>query len=127
MVRTVTHSALLLTGAIGLLVANAGAARAQDLQDRAVAPPPVTASSPPAQDEQIQFTSDTLEYESESEVVTAKGDVRLSRDGQRLRADSVTWNRVSGKVVAEGNIAVVNPQGDTAYGDRIELTDTLRD
>ena len=127
MFRTVTHTALLLTGAIGLLAANAGPASAQDLQNRPAVPPSVSATPPPATDEQIQFTADTLEYEFDAETVTAKGDVRMYRAGERLRADSVTWNRASGKVVAEGNIAVVNPQGDTAYGDRIELTDTLRD
>src|SRR5690606_14198942 len=28
---------------------------------------------------------------------------------------------------AEGNVAITNPEGDTAYGERIVLTDTLRD
>ena len=39
----------------------------------------------------------------------------------------MTWNRETGKVVAEGGIAVVNPQGDAAYGDRIELTEVHGD
>ncbi|MDB5695649.1 MAG: organic solvent tolerance protein [Sphingomonas bacterium] len=51
----------------------------------------------------------------------------MSREGNRLRADRVVWDRKTGKVVATGNIAVTNPQGDIAYGDSIELTDSLRD
>src|SRR3546814_14310922 len=43
-----------------------------------------------------------------------------------MRADKVTWDRRSGQVVAEGDVAIRNPEGDTAYGDRIELTDSLR-
>ncbi|MCJ8157876.1 LPS-assembly protein LptD, partial [Sphingomonas sp. LaA6.9] len=39
----------------------------------------------------------------------------------------VTWYRKTGEVRAEGNVAVVNPGGDTAYGDSVQLTDTLRD
>ncbi|MCY1171185.1 LPS-assembly protein LptD [compost metagenome] len=51
----------------------------------------------------------------------------MYRSGDRLRADTVVWNRKTGKVHASGNIAVVNPGGDTAYGDSIELTDALKD
>ena len=39
-----------------------------------------------------------------------------------MRADKVTWNRKTGEVVAEGDVAIKNPEGDTAYGDRIVLT-----
>ncbi len=104
-------------------------ATAQDLQDRPVAPPtgdPI-AGAPPAADDQVQFAAGALEYDSEGDIVTAKGDVRMIRQGQRLRADQVVWNRKTGKVVATGDIAVTNPQGDIAYGDRIDLTDTLKD
>ncbi|TKD52239.1 LPS-assembly protein LptD [Sphingomonas baiyangensis] len=108
----------------------ASAAAAQELQDRATPlPPPVVApGQPPAADpDTIDFSADVLEYDTNSETVEATGDVRLVRQGQRLRADRVTWNRGTGQVVAEGNIAVTNPEGDVAYGDRIELTDSLRD
>ncbi|WP_374944024.1 LPS-assembly protein LptD [Sphingomonas sp.] len=106
-------------------------AAAQDLQDRAVAPPPPSkAPAPPtAADgtEQVQFSAGTLEYDTDADIVTATGDVRMSREGQRLRGDKVVWNRKTGRVVATGNIAVTNPQGDIAYGDSIELGDTLKD
>jgi LPS-assembly protein len=103
-------------------------AAAQDLQDREVpSTGPVAEAPAPADDEQIQFSADTLEYQTDADVVTATGDVRLVRGGERLRANSVTWNRATGQVIADGDIAVTNPQGDTAYGDRIELTDSLKD
>ena len=41
----------------------------------------------------------------------------------RLRADTVSWNRTTGEVRATGNVAVVNPSGDTAYADAATLTD----
>src|SRR3546814_4426202 len=37
------------------------------------------------------------------------------------------WNRQTGQVFAEGNVMIKNLEGDIAYGDRIELTDSLRD
>ena len=99
----------------------------QDLQAPAVAPPPPSEQPLPASEDEVQFSAGTLEYDGEGDIVTATGDVRMFRRGDRLRADKVTWNRKTGQVVAEGNIAVTNPEGDTAYGDRIELTDSLKD
>ncbi|KQM27291.1 MULTISPECIES: LPS-assembly protein LptD [unclassified Sphingomonas] len=114
--------------ALGLSLAIAGPAVAQDLQDRSQPPPPPESALPtPATQDQIDFSSDLLTYDSNTDVVTATGEVQLLREGNRLRADRVTWNRKSGQVVADGNIAVTNPQGDVAYGDRIELTDSLKD
>lgn len=100
---------------------------AQDLQDRPIEPPVPTATTQTLGEDEIEFSAGVLEYDSVGEVVTATGDVRLFRRGERLRANRVVWNRETGQVVAEGDIAVTNPQGDVAYGDRIELTDSLRD
>ncbi|VVT02934.1 LPS-assembly protein LptD [Sphingomonas sp. EC-HK361] len=101
-------------------------AMAQDFQTPPVAPPPPGEEKPLA-DDQVQFSSGQLEYDLNNDVVVASGEVRMFRQGQRLRADKVTWNRKTGKVFANGNIAVTNPEGDIAYGDSIELTDLLKD
>ncbi|WP_188659426.1 LPS-assembly protein LptD [Sphingomonas metalli] len=102
---------------------------AQTLQDRGGAPALPVAAEParPTGEDQVQFSAASLEYDYDADIVTATGDVRMLRQDQRLRADKVVWNRKTGKVVASGNIAVANPQGDVAYGDSIELTDSLRD
>jgi LPS-assembly protein len=106
----------------------AGIAEAQDLQDRAVTPPaPSSAVPPPTADDQVQFSANGLEYDYNADIVTATGDVRMFRQGQRLRAERVVWNRKTGQVTANGNVAITNPEGDIAYGDTIELTDSLRD
>ena len=99
---------------------------AANLQDRDAPPPPLAAALPDDPN-QVQFTADVIEYDSNADIVTATGDVRLYRRSDRLRADRITWNRKTGQVVAEGNIVITNPEGDTAYGDRIELTDSLKD
>jgi LPS-assembly protein len=89
----------------------------------------VVAVPPPANgaDRQVAFASDQLTYDTETEVVTASGNVEMSSEGNNLRADRVIWNRTTGEVRAEGNVRVVSPEGDAAYGDSIVLTDTLRD
>ena len=78
-------------------------------------------------DQEIAFSADTLLYDFENDIVTANGNVILNRDGYSLRADSVVWDRKSGEVVAEGSIRSISPEGDVAYGDRIVLSDSLRD
>ena len=45
----------------------------------------------------------------------------MNREGNHLRADSVIWNRVTGEVRAEGNVRVVSPEGDIAFGDSVVL------
>lgn len=118
---------LILCCTLPLALVAASGARAQDLGDRPNGPPPPSATPLPSDPEQIQFSADELQYDSNADIVTAIGDVRLFRQGNRLRADKVEWNRKTGQVVATGNIAVTNPEGDVAYGDSITLTDTLRD
>lgn len=101
-------------------------AQAQDLTQPVEEPRAATVESPP-RSEQIGFAADQLEYDDATQIVTASGNVELVREGNRLRADKVVWNRATGRVEASGNVAVTNPQGDIAYGDSIELTDTLKD
>lgn len=121
-IEIVLRLALLAGCALPLALTLATPTAAQAVSEQTV-PPPI----PPSGDEQVQFSSDSLEYDTNAQVVTALGQVRMSRAGQRLRADKVVWNRRTGRVVATGNVAVTNPQGDIAYGDSIELTDTLKD
>lgn len=76
---------------------------------------------------QVTFSADALDYDNDRDIVTATGDVRMRRQGDRLRADKIVWNRKTGQVVADGNVVVTNPAGDAAYGSAVELTDTLKD
>jgi LPS-assembly protein len=88
------------------------------------APTPVEA---PATGDQIGFSAAVVEYDSNTEIVTAKGDVLVNRDGYTVRADNVVWDRTTGEVTALGSIRAVGPEGDVAYGDKIVLTDALKD
>jgi LPS-assembly protein len=89
--------------------------------------PTVAAPAEAAKSYDVDFSSETLTYDEGVETVTARGKVLMTREGNRLEADEVIWNRKSGQVFAKGNVRVTNPGGDVAYGDSIELTDTLKD
>ncbi len=122
-----TRWAGLVGGVAPLAILVAHAASAQDLQTPPVAPPTTDAIASPADPDQIGFSANTLDYDQNADIVTATGEVRMARNGSRLRADKVVWNRKTGKVVASGNVATVNQTGDIAYGDTVELTDALKD
>ena len=117
--------------ALPLLFAVPIAARAQDAAPAADAAPaldtPAAPSAVPVDDGSIDFAADTLSYDNGTEKVVATGQVRLARDGNYLAADSVTWDRKTGRVQANGNVVVLDPQGNKLVGDKVDLTDSLRD
>ena len=113
--------------ALPLLLCAPGVAAAQAVPTEQTAPEERAATDAAADEEPVSFSADRLVYDEQADTVTATGEVRMNREGYQLSADEVVWNRQSGQVRAVGNVRVVSPQGDVAYGDDVELTDTLRD
>jgi LPS-assembly protein len=92
--------------------------------------PPAQASAPIVTTDSegvVEFSADQVTYDSDNDIVTATGKVRMSRDGNYLAADLVTWNRKTGEVRALGNVVVVDPAGDKMIGENVVLSDTLKD
>jgi LPS-assembly protein len=87
------------------------------------AEPPIEA--PPGERE-IAFEANELAYDSEADVVTAAGNVVLRSGDQSVRADTISWDRTSGRIVAVGDIRFVDEDGNQLFTDRLELTDELR-
>jgi LPS-assembly protein len=104
-----------------LALALSDAAAAQGLPDTPESPPSAADERIP-----IAFEADTLEYDQNSDTVTATGNVVLRRDPQSVRAQTVTWNRTTGQIVASGDVRVLDQDGNQLFTDRIELTDELK-
>ena len=102
-------------------------ARAQTLPPPETPAPAVIGPIAPGTEEFIEFSAGQVTYDSQSDIVTASGAVRLQRDGNHVAADEVVWNRNTGEVRAKGNVVVMSPQGDKFIGDNVVLADTLRD
>jgi len=84
----------------------------------------VTAPAPaPAPARQIDFEARELGYDSETDTVTARGDVILRSEDRSVRADEVTWDRRSGQIIATGNIRLVDEAGNQLFTDQVELTE----
>lgn len=90
-------------------------------------PPSATAAPLTAGEQEIAFTAERVDYDSNAEVVIAAGQVRINRQGTFVAADQIRWDRRSGEVVATGNVVVVRPQGDRLIAERVLLDEDLRD
>jgi LPS-assembly protein len=100
-----------------------------DFQDRPAEAANDAASTPtpPASADEIGFEADRIDYNNETEVVVASGNVRVARQNVSLSADQVEWDRNAGTVVARGDVMLINERGDRAFADEMDVTESLRD
>ncbi|MCD6035844.1 MAG: lptD [Rickettsiales bacterium] len=68
----------------------------------------------------------SLNYNNASRIATAVGDVEVTQEGRTLYADQVTYYAEEDRVIAEGNVKLVESTGDTFFSDRVELTDQMK-
>ncbi|MBN8485837.1 MAG: LPS-assembly protein LptD [Sphingomonadales bacterium] len=118
----------LRTGAAALALAMLGcplAAQAQEA-DAPQEAAPLPADSATTDSEQIQFEADGASYDDNTETVSVFGNVVLRRGDQSVRADQLSWDRKTGKIIATGNIRLVDADGNQLFTDSIELTDELK-
>ena len=99
---------------------------AQELDQRpledAPAPPPARATDA-AGNRQVAFEADQLSYDENGETLTATGNVVLRSGDRSVRADSVTYNRTSGRILASGRVRFVDENGNQLFTESVELTD----
>ncbi len=76
---------------------------------------------------EMLLEADTLIYDNNDETVTASGSVRIDYGGNRLVANRVTYNQGSRRLIASGNVQLVDPDGTTVYSDEIDVTDDFGD
>ena len=55
------------------------------------------------------------------------GGVRIDYGGNRLVAERVTYDRASRRLIASGNVQIVDPDGTKIYSDEIDVTDDFAD
>ncbi len=76
---------------------------------------------------EMLLEADTLIYDNNDETVTATGNVRIDYGGNKLVANQVTYNRRTRRLVASGDVQIVDPEGTTIYSDNIDVTDDFGD
>lgn len=81
----------------------------------------------PSGNEQMLLEADTLIYDNDQQRVTAAGSVQIEYSGNRIVAQRVTYDRKTGRVIASGNVELVDRQGTKIYSDEVDITEDFRD
>ncbi|MCL9999987.1 MAG: LPS assembly protein LptD [Erythrobacter sp.] len=108
-------SRIALSLALGLAAAPLAA------QEASSVPPPAAAGNEAPR--KIDFEARELSYNDQTDTVTARGDVILRSEDRSVRADEVMWDRKSGRIIASGNIRLVDEAGNQLFTDQVELTE----
>lgn len=81
----------------------------------------------PPQDAQMLLTADTLVYDRDRDTITAVGGVQIDYGGNRVVAQRVTYNQRTSRVIASGNVEIVEEDGNRIYADQVDVTDDFRE
>jgi len=84
------------------------------------------AEDSPFRDENLVYLeADDLASEDEAGVLTIIGDVEGRYEDRTLRADKVIYDRQTARLMASGNVTLIEGNGSVQYADRLELSDAL--
>lgn len=119
-------SLLALIAAIGF----APAAQAQLAPDQTAAgtnrPLELDEDSPFRDPDLIYLEADELINDEGASLLTALGEVEGRYQDRTLRANRVDYNLETGKVLATGDVVLIDATGDVQYADKLELSDELQ-
>lgn len=76
---------------------------------------------------QMLLEADQLVYSNNNDTVEAAGNVQIAYNGYTLVAQRVTYSRATGRVIAQGEVEIVEPNGSRIYADEIDITDDFSD
>ena len=83
------------------------------------------ANSPFRDPDIIYLEADTLVNDEAGQLLTASGEVEGRYQDKTLRADTVLYHLDTGKVIASGNVVLVQGDGSSQYADKLELSNEL--
>ncbi|MCL2505820.1 MAG: LPS assembly protein LptD [Alphaproteobacteria bacterium] len=75
---------------------------------------------------QTLISADSMDTDSETGVVTARGNVEIVYNDNVLRADEVSYNQKTGVMMAIGNVVIVSENQETFFADKYEITGDMK-
>lgn len=112
----------LLTGAsLCAYLASAAEIRAQGAEAVRSLEPNIPA------DAKLLLAANELTYDKDAQKVTAVGGVQINYAGYQMVAQRVEYNQQTGRMMAYGNIELVEPSGNRLYADSLDVTDNFAD
>jgi LPS-assembly protein len=76
---------------------------------------------------EMLLEADTLIYDNNDDSVTASGGVRIDYGGNKLVANQVTYDRKTRRLLAIGNVQIVQTDGTKVFSEKIDITDDFGD
>ena len=86
---------------------------------------PGTLGAAPSED--INVIADEFGHDEELGIFVARGNVEILSDGKIVKADVVTYNERTKRITAAGNVAIVEPDGDTQFATYADVTDDVKE
>ena len=84
-------------------------------------------AQPLQKNQPVTFTADQVQYDRDSNIVTATGHVEAWQSDHVVRADKITYDRNTNVVAASGHVVLLEPDGEVLFSDYAELTQGMRD
>jgi LPS-assembly protein len=86
-----------------------------------------TASAPAGGDKNapMVFQADEVAYDDQLGLTVAKGHVEISKGGEVLLADTVSYNQHTDTVTASGHVSLLMPTGEVLFAEFMELRDSM--
>ena len=88
---------------------------------------PLVAGYKAAPNARLLLVSDELVYDNDNQKITAEGGVQIDYDGNKLVAKKVVYDQRTGRLLAVGNVEIVEKDGNRIYAENIDITDDFRD
>jgi LPS-assembly protein len=76
---------------------------------------------------QMLVKADTVDYDTQTGLVTARGHVEIDYNQRIVTADTVTYNENADRATADGHVVMMAPNGDVGFAQHAVLTDQMRD
>lgn len=83
--------------------------------------------SPAGADDLVHLVADEVGYDDDFGIFVARGHVEAQRGDKIIMADTLTYNERTKAVTANGNVAMLMPNGDTFFGNYADVSEDFND
>ncbi|HTO31487.1 MAG TPA: LPS-assembly protein LptD, partial [Pararhizobium sp.] len=78
-------------------------------------------------DAKMLLSANELVYNQDAERVIVRGAVQINYGGYQMVAQQVEYSQKTGRIIATGEIELIEPGGNRIYADQMDVTDTFSD
>lgn len=78
-----------------------------------------------AAESKLLLSANELVYNRDAEIVSAVGSVQINYNGYKMVAQRVEYNQKTGRMMAAGNIELIEQDGNRIYADSLDVTDNF--